>query len=157
MAAAARELEAMIAGESRRAADGACSPTDFDANAALAAARRMLAGAALLNLSGWQSWRNAAWGSASSVVTQMPRSDAMRSVRASQASTASRTCAPCSVAVRAAHVDAAEAREELLRVAARDRKADALVGDAPDARRRRASVEAPLTYVYDNLAPWRGW
>ena len=42
------------------------------------------------------------------------------------------------VAVRAQHVDAAEAREELLRVAARDREADALVGDASDARRRRA-------------------
>jgi hypothetical protein len=39
-----------------------------------------------------------------------------------------------SVAVRAEHVDAAEAREQLLRVAARDREADALVGDAPDAR-----------------------
>jgi hypothetical protein len=49
-----------------------------------------------------------------------------------------------SIAVRAAHVDAAEAREELLRVAARDREADALVGDAPDARRRRAWVEAQL-------------
>jgi hypothetical protein len=36
----------------------------------------------------------------------------------------------------AAHVDAAEARNELLRVAARDREADALVGDAPDARRQ---------------------
>jgi hypothetical protein len=33
--------------------------------------------------------------------------------------------------VRAEHVDAAEAREQLLRVAARDREADALVGDAP--------------------------
>jgi hypothetical protein len=45
-----------------------------------------------------------------------------------------------SVAVRAAHVyvDAAEAREELLRVAAHNREADALVGDAPDARCRRA-------------------
>jgi hypothetical protein len=41
-----------------------------------------------------------------------------------------------SIAVRAAHVDAAEAREELLRVAARDCEADALVGDASDARRR---------------------
>jgi hypothetical protein len=49
-----------------------------------------------------------------------------------------------SIAVRAAHVDAAEAREQLLRVAARDREADALVGDAPDARRRRARVEAVL-------------
>jgi hypothetical protein len=39
-------------------------------------------------------------------------------------------------------VDAAEAREQLLRVAARDREADALVGDAPDARRRRARVTA---------------
>jgi hypothetical protein len=29
-------------------------------------------------------------------------------------------------------------------VAARDREADALVGDAPDARRRRARVEAEL-------------
>jgi hypothetical protein len=42
------------------------------------------------------------------------------------------------VAVRAQHVDAAEAREELLRVAARDHEANALVGDAADARRRRA-------------------
>jgi hypothetical protein len=49
-----------------------------------------------------------------------------------------------SVAVRAEHVDVAEAREQLLRVAARDREADALVGDAPDARRRRARVEAEL-------------
>jgi hypothetical protein len=49
-----------------------------------------------------------------------------------------------SVAVRAEHVDAAEAREQLLRVAARDREADALVGDAPGARRRRARVEAEL-------------
>jgi hypothetical protein len=49
-----------------------------------------------------------------------------------------------SVAVRAEHVDAAEARSQLLRVAARDREADALVGDAPDARRRRARVEAEL-------------
>jgi hypothetical protein len=40
---------------------------------------------------------------------------------------------------RVAHV-----REQLLRVAARDREADALVGDAPDARRRRARVEAEL-------------
>jgi hypothetical protein len=47
-----------------------------------------------------------------------------------------------SIAVRAEHVDAAKAREELLRVAARDREADALVGDAPGARRRRAWVEA---------------
>jgi hypothetical protein len=31
--------------------------------------------------------------------------------------------------VRAEHVDAAEARERLLRVAARDREADALVGE----------------------------
>jgi hypothetical protein len=35
-------------------------------------------------------------------------------------------------AVRTAHVDTAEAREELLCVAARDREADALVGVAPD-------------------------
>jgi hypothetical protein len=35
--------------------------------------------------------------------------------------------------VCAAHVDAAEAREQLLRVAARDREVDALVGNAPDA------------------------
>jgi hypothetical protein len=34
-----------------------------------------------------------------------------------------------SVAVSAAHVDAAEARDELLRVAARNREADALVGE----------------------------
>jgi hypothetical protein len=96
-------------------------------------------------LSGWESWRNAAWGSTSFVVTYMPRPDAMRIVGASQAATAHRVAAHVrSIAVRAAHVDAAEAREELLHVAARDCEADALVGDAPDARRRRAWVAAQL-------------
>jgi hypothetical protein len=81
--------------------------------------------------------------------TQMPRSDAMRSVRGSLAGE-HRVAHVRSIAVRAPHVDAAEAREELLRVAARDHEADALVGDAPDARRRRAWVEAQL-----GLQPWR--
>jgi hypothetical protein len=63
----------------------------------------------------------------------------MRRVGASQATT-ERT----HIAVRVEHVDEAEAREQLLRVAARDREADALVSDAPDARRRRARVDAEL-------------
>jgi hypothetical protein len=72
----------------------------------------------------------------------------MRSAEASQASTAFAHVR--SVPVRAAHVDAAEAREQLLRVAARDREADALtVGNTPDARCRRAWVEAQL-----GLQPW---
>jgi hypothetical protein len=37
-------------------------------------------------------------------------------------------------------VDAAEAREKLLRVAARDREAYALGGDPPDAHRMRAAL-----------------
>jgi hypothetical protein len=54
-----------------------------------------------------------------------------------------------SVAVHAAHIDAAEAREELLHVAVFDREADMLEGGAPDARHRRVWVEAQL-----GLQPW---
>jgi hypothetical protein len=56
----------------------------------------------------------------------------------------------CSIAVRAEHVNATKACEELLRVAMRDREADARVGDTADARRRCAGHEAQLS-----LQPWR--
>ena len=51
------------------------------------------------------------------------------------------------VAVRAQHVDAAEEREELLRVAARDREADALVGDAQSYILARISISSARTVV----------